>query len=101
MPIQVAYDADLDVVIKLMRGVAEQHPRTLKTSSTDVFVKGFGESGIDMTLSFWVADPEEGSAALQSELYQKIWKLFKEHGIGIPYPQREIRVLNAENANRP
>lgn len=94
MPIQVAYDADLDVVITLMRGVAEKHPRTLKTSSTDVFVKGFGESGIDMMLSFWVADPEEGSAALQSELYQQIWKLFKEHGIGIPYPQREIRILN-------
>ncbi len=94
MPIQVAYDADLDVVITLMRGVAEKHPRTLKTSSTDVFVKGFGESGIDMMLSFWVADPEEGSAALQSELYQQIWRLFKEHGIGIPYPQREIRILN-------
>lgn len=94
MPIQVAYDADLDVVIMLMRGVAEKHPRTLKTSSTDVFVKGFGESGIDMMLSFWVADPEEGSAALQSELYQQIWRLFKEHGIGIPYPQREIRILN-------
>ena len=94
MPIQVAYDSDLDVVITLMRAVAEKHPRTLKTSSTDVFVKGFGERGIDMMLSFWVADPEEGTAALQSDLYQQIWKLFKEHAIGIPYPQREIRVLN-------
>jgi small-conductance mechanosensitive channel len=94
MPIQVAYESDLDVVIGLMRGVAEQHPRTLKTSNVDVLVKGFGESGIDLMLSFWVADPEEGSAILQSELYQKIWKLFKEQGIGIPYPQREIRVLN-------
>lgn len=94
MPIQVAYESDLDVVIGLMRGVAEQHPRTLKTSNVDVLVKGFGESGIDLMLSFWIADPEEGSAILQSELYQKIWKLFKEKGIGIPYPQREIRVLN-------
>lgn len=94
MPIQVAYESDLDVVIDLMHGVAEQHPRTLKTSNIDVLVKGFGESGIDLMLSFWIADPEEGSAILQSELYQKIWKLFKEQGIGIPYPQREIRVLN-------
>ncbi|EUJ09603.1 small-conductance mechanosensitive channel [Methylophilaceae bacterium 11] len=94
MPIQVAYDADLDQVIKLMRSVAEQHSRTLKTSNVDVHVKGFGESGIDMMLSFWVADPEEGSSALQSELYQNIWKLFKANGIGIPYPQREIRLLN-------
>jgi small-conductance mechanosensitive channel len=94
MPIQVAYESDLDVVIGLMRGVAEQHSRTLKTSNVDVLVKGFGESGIDLMLSFWIADPEEGSAILQSELYQKIWKLFKEQGIGIPYPQREIRVLN-------
>jgi small-conductance mechanosensitive channel len=103
MPIQVAYDSDLEVVIKLMHSVAEKHPRTLKTSSTDVFVKGFGESGIDMMLSFWVADPEEGTAALQSELYQQIWKLFKEHNIGIPYPQREIKILNssAVGADRP
>lgn len=103
MPIQVAYDSDLEVVIALMHSVAEKHPRTLKTSSTDVFVKGFGESGIDMMLSFWVADPEEGTAALQSELYQQIWKLFKEHNIGIPYPQREIRILNssAVSADKP
>jgi small-conductance mechanosensitive channel len=94
MPIQVAYASDLDVVIDIMHRVAEEHPRTLKTSAIDVLVKGFGESGIDMMLSFWVADPEEGSALLQSELYQKIWKLFKQHDIGIPYPQREIRVLN-------
>ena len=84
MPIQVAYDSDLDVVITLMRGVAEKHARILKTGSIDVFVKGFGESGIDLMLAFWVADPEEGTAALQSELYQQIWKLFKQHGIGIP-----------------
>jgi small-conductance mechanosensitive channel len=99
MPIQVAYESDLDVVIGLMRGVAEQHPRTLKTSNVDVLVKGFGESGIDLMLSFWIADPEEGSAILQSELYQKIWKLFKEHGIGIPYPQREIRMLNTTTSS--
>lgn len=99
MPIQVAYDSDLDVVITLMRGVAEKHARILKTGSIDVFVKGFGESGIDLMLAFWVADPEEGTAALQSELYQQIWKLFKQHGIGIPYPQREIRVLNTVAVN--
>ncbi|MGZ8271994.1 MAG: mechanosensitive ion channel family protein [Methylophilus sp.] len=99
MPIQVAYESDLDVVISLMHGVAEQHPRTLKTSNIDVLVKGFGESGIDLMLSFWIADPEEGSAILQSELYQKIWKLFKENGIGIPYPQREIRVLNTTTSS--
>lgn len=98
MPIQVAYESDLDLVIKLMRSVAEQHVRTLKTSNIDVHVKGFGESGIDMMLSFWVADPEEGSSALQSELYQNIWKLFKVNGIGIPYPQREIRMLNTSVA---
>lgn len=98
MPIQVAYESDLDLVIKLMRSVAEQHVRTLKTSNIDVHVKGFGESGIDMMLSFWVADPEEGSSALQSELYQNIWKLFKANGIGIPYPQREIRMLNTSVA---
>jgi small-conductance mechanosensitive channel len=94
MPIQVAYDTDLDVAIALMKKVAEQHPRALKTSNIDVLVKGFGESGIDLLLNFWIGDPEEGSAVLQSELYLAIWKQFKLQGISIPFPQREVRVLN-------
>lgn len=101
MPIQVAYDTDLDVAIEVMEKMAEQHPRVLKTKSISVWVKGFGESGIDLVLNFWIGDPEEGSAVLQSELYQTIWKQFKLKGISIPFPQREIKILNQAPDKQP
>jgi small-conductance mechanosensitive channel len=59
-----------------------------------VHIKGFGESGIDLILNIWIPDPEEGSSALQSEIYLKIWQIFKMNNISIPFPQREVRILN-------
>jgi small-conductance mechanosensitive channel len=41
----------------------------------------------------WIDDPDQGLAALRSDLYAGIWQAFRRDGIEIPYPQREIRVL--------
>lgn len=93
MPIQVSYDGDLEFAMALMKEVANAHPRVLETPVPDVHIKGFGENGIDLSLVFWIPDPEEGSAALQSEVYLEVWRQFKKHGIVVPYPQREVRML--------
>lgn len=95
MPIQVAYNTDLNHVINLLKEIANSHERILKTQAADVFIKGFGESGIDLILSFWIADPEEGSAKLQTELFLSIWQAFKAQNIEIPFPQRELHILQA------
>jgi len=58
-------------------------------------IKAFAESGVDMNLSIWISDPENGQLALKSEIFLALWKAFKENAISIPYPQREVRVLNA------
>lgn len=94
MPIQVSYDSDLELAMKLMYEIAQDHPRVLVEPSQTVHVKGFGESGIDLMLTVWIPDPEEGSAALQSEINLKIWQAFKANSISIPFPQREVRILN-------
>jgi len=94
LPIQVSYDSDLEVVMKLMYDIAQDHPRVLLEPAPVVHLKGFGESGIDLMLTVWIPDPEEGSAALQSEINLKIWQTFKANNISIPYPQREVRILN-------
>ena len=47
-----------------------------------------------MRLSVWIADAEEGSSALQSEIYLEIWRAFQVNNISIPFPQREVRILN-------
>ena len=94
MPIQVSYDGDLEMAMALMKGAANAHARVLETPLPDTQIKGFGENGIDLNLIFWIPDPEEGSAVLQSEIYLEIWRQFKKHGIVVPYPQREVRMLS-------
>lgn len=93
MPIQVSYDSSLELAMQLMNEIAFRHPRILNDPEPSVQIKGFGESGIDLVLSFWIPDPEEGSGSLQSEIYLEIWRAFKKHNISIPFPQREVRIL--------
>lgn len=96
MPLQVAYKSDLDLVLRLMVEAARTQPRVLAMPEPAALVKGFGDNGVDLTLSVWITDAEQGTARLQSEIYLEIWRLFKLHGVEIPYPQRDIRIL--ENA---
>lgn len=94
MPVQVSYESDLELAMAIAKGAANAHGRVLEDPPVDVQIKGFGESGIDLNLAFWIPDPEEGSAGLQSEIYLEIWRQFKQKGIVIPYPQRQIRLLS-------
>ena len=93
MPVQVSYDSPLELAMQLISDAANKHPRILDTPAPAVLIKGFGDSGIDLTLSIWIPDPEEGSSALQSEIYMEIWRAFLANNISIPFPQREVRIL--------
>ena len=97
LPIQVGYDSDLILVQELMKSIALKHPRVLKTDgyTASAYLTDFGDSGINFALSVWIADPEEGQAGLVSDLYLAIWAAFKQHNIEIPYPRRDIQILNA------
>jgi small-conductance mechanosensitive channel len=93
IPVQVSYDSPLEKAMQVMRDVAVKQARVLDEPNPDVLVQGFGESGIDLQLSVWVDDPEEGFASLKSALYLSILEGFREQGVVIPFPQREVRVL--------
>ena len=93
--VQVAYESDLDLVLQLLVKAAADHPRVLVTPEPGAVVTGFADSGIDVRLTVWIHDAEEGTAGLQSDLFMAIWRLFKAHDISIPYPQREVRVLGS------
>jgi len=97
MPVQVGYDSPLELAMQLMVDIAVRNPRVLVEPAPSVQIKGFAESGIDLLLAFWIPDPEEGSGALQSDIYLEIWKAFNKNAISIPYPQREVRILNDKN----
>jgi small-conductance mechanosensitive channel len=96
MPVQIGYECDLEQVIEIMKQAALRHSRVLKDPAPEGLVQGFGESGIDLQLSFWIEDPEEGSASMKSALYLDIWREFKANGVTVPYPQREVRIIGSQ-----
>ena len=63
----------------------------------------FGADGIDLELSFWVADPEAGTGVLRSDINRAIWREFVSAGIEVPFPQRDVRVClqHADELKRP
>ena len=99
LPLQIAYRSDLEQAMQLMVQAARRHPRTLAEPAPNAFLIGFGDSGIDLELGIWIGDPENGTLSVRSELYLDIWRAFKEAGIEIPYPQREVRILPNADAS--
>jgi len=90
---QVSYDADLDQALAILVAVAGTQPRVLADPAPKAFLTGFGDNGINLRLGCWIADPQEGTLAITSEINMEVWRRFKAAGIGIPYPQREVRLL--------
>ena len=94
IPVQISYDSDLELAMRLMREVALAQPRVLRApTGPDVFVVRFAESGIDLELGLWIGDPENGQLNLRSAINMGIWKAFGANGVKIPFPQREIRLM--------
>lgn len=89
----VAYDTDLDLAVRLMTSVAAAHERVLVDPPPKVFLSRFGDSSLDLELGFWITDPEGGKGNVLSDINFGVWRAFKENNIVIPFPQREIRIL--------
>jgi small-conductance mechanosensitive channel len=99
LPMQVSYDSDVERALALMVEAANAHPRVLKTPNAPAaFLVRFGDSGIDLELGVWIPDPENGQLDLRSALNQAIWRAFQANRITIPFPQREMRILNPPQA---
>ena len=98
MSVQVSYDSDLDLAMRLMTDVAKRHARALADPPPAVLIKAFADNGIDLELAVWVEDPEQGKTNLRSDIYYGIWQEFKAQGIRIPYPQREVRLVGGDLA---
>lgn len=92
IPVGVAYGCDLALAQKLMIEAAEVPARALRDPKPTVWLKGFGDSSVDHDILVWIADPEAGVGNIQSEILNRLWVLFKENDIEIPFPQRDIHV---------
>lgn len=94
--VQVAYGSDVEKVMALMIEAAREQSRVLAEPPPKVYLKNFGDNGIDMELGVWINDPEEGQLNLKSDLNLAIWRVFCREGIEIPFPQREVRIIHPQ-----
>lgn len=97
----VAYNCDLDLAMRLMVEAAAAQSRVLADPGPRVFLTLFADSAINLELGFWIADPEEGRGNVTSDINIAIWRAFREHGIEIPFPQRDVRVVYEKSAVGP
>jgi small-conductance mechanosensitive channel len=96
LPVQVAYGTDLEQAMALMVAAATAQARVLADPAAKGFVMAFADSGINLELGFWVGDPHEGTQQLRSDINLAIWRAFQAAGIEIPFPQREVRIIDRQ-----
>lgn len=95
IPVQVSYDADLELAKELMLDAARAQERVIRDELEylpKVFLRDFADNGIQLELGVWIRDANEGQGNLRSDINWAIWRGFKAADIEIPYPQRVIRL---------
>ncbi|WP_099824332.1 mechanosensitive ion channel family protein [Oceaniglobus indicus] len=78
------------VAIKASMGV----DRVLASKPAVCHIVGFGDSSVDYILRFWIRDPAAGLTNIRGNVYLALWDAFRENGISIPFPQREVKILD-------
>ena len=90
--VSVAYESDVDQVAQLLTNAALVSPRVLRDPAPSAALSAFGADGLEFTVGFWIADPENGSLGLRSDINRAILSALRAHQIEIPYPQRVMHV---------
>jgi small-conductance mechanosensitive channel len=89
--VQCSYDADLEQVCDVLMQIADEEDLVCQYPSPRVRVRGFAESGINIQLMGWINRPEDRGRVTHI-LYIKIHQAFREAGLEIPYPKRDIAI---------
>src|SRR5690606_14092351 len=99
LPVRISYKDDPELALQLLESVAFCNPRVLPEPRPAARLMAFGESGIELELRFWIADPQQGVNNVRSDVNRAIWKVFKEHGITIPVAQRDVRMVTVRGGD--
>jgi small conductance mechanosensitive channel len=94
LSVGVAYRADIKFAVDTIRAILDQNPRVLQNPAPVVGVSSLADSSVVISVLPWVAVPDFFVA--QTEVNQAILEQFAQKGIGIPFPQREVRILGQE-----
>jgi potassium efflux system protein len=89
VPVGVAYGSDTELVKRLLLEVAENHPDVLKDPKPDVLFREFADSSLNFDLRIWILNPM-GRFKTISDVNYAVDAAFREHGVTIPFPQRDV-----------
>ena len=92
IPVQISYKDDPEQAMALLLTCAHASPRVLQEPPPFVRLMQFGDNGIELQLRVWIGDPENGFANVRSDINIALWRAFKQAGITIPYPQRDLHI---------
>jgi len=92
----VAYGSDTELVKQLLLEVAKGHPAVFTHPEPSVLFTNFGDSSLDFKLVFTLNDSFQAGTP-KSDMRFEIDKKFREHNIEIPFPQRDLHIINPKN----
>jgi small-conductance mechanosensitive channel len=96
----VAYRTDIRKLVDVIKKVVAEHPQVISGEDIpieerpDCEIDSFGDSGVNMFVEFWMEGIDDGKNRVGGDLLLSIFEAMREHGYEIPFPQREVRVLN-------
>ena len=96
----VAYNSNIEALVDMIKRVVASHPKVLSGEALaieyrpDCEIASFGDSGVNMFVEFWMEGIDDGKNRVGGDLLLMIYNAMREHGFEIPFPQREVRVLN-------
>ena len=96
--VSVDYDTDVERLRAQLVETVSGVPRVLADPGPAVQLSNFGADGLEVTVLFWIGDPENGQGNVRSEVNLAILALLRREGVGIPYPQRVVRFEGALQA---
>jgi small-conductance mechanosensitive channel len=88
-----AYGDNPREVRKLAIAAAASVDRVLEFRPPVCHIVGFGDSSVDYILRFWIKDPTGGLTNIRGNVYLALWDAFADNGISIPFPQREVKMI--------
>ncbi|MEL6450519.1 MAG: mechanosensitive ion channel domain-containing protein [Pseudomonadota bacterium] len=92
-PFSVSYDTDINTVPAIIEAAVAQHPDVLDAPyPPDCELRGFGDSGIDFAVEFWVNGIDDGANKYTSDVLFLIWNALRDNNITIPYPHRTVEL---------
>ncbi|HIT96867.1 MAG TPA: mechanosensitive ion channel [Candidatus Aphodousia faecavium] len=86
----IGYECDVNRALAILVEIARRQSRVLESPTPWAVVSGFGNDGINLKLSFWVKDPENGTSVLRSSIMKEVLERFNAEKISIPYTIRDV-----------